>query len=510
MSYLALKTPPIREERLKACNAYGGSAGCLLKGSKAGCLAQTGRSFLQAAGCQFTLSLASINTIQDSVVLLHGPLGCGVGTSMVANGIVKINQGNRGLKQRGVVAVSTNLNEVDVISGGEQKLREAIVGVDRHLHPTAIFVVSSCVPAIIGDDIDTVVRDVQPEVSAKLLVLHCEGFKTKIQATAYDATYHAILRGLFEVDPRLLPPEPQVRTEQVEAREAAEERLRKRTVNLLNVSSMSWVDEVELTRLLNALDLEVNIYPCYAHPDDFIRTTEAALSISICPTHDDYFLSHLQELYGVPSMITTMPLGITNTRKWLLDVAGHFGKEELALRIIDSEEREVRAAIKPLIAQLKDKTAFVCAGEFRAAGTALLLEEDYGMKVLGVRAFHYDSFADDIFAQLPRQDEMNINVAPWQPFEQANLLHKLNPDVFVGHVGGNVWAAKEGFAVIPIFSPSNSYLGYKGIFEMANRLERVVRNAAFNKRIAQQVSAPYRASWYDDAPFKFIKQDGLA
>jgi nitrogenase molybdenum-iron protein alpha chain len=39
MNYLNQKAPPVREERLKACEAFGGSASCLVKGSKIGCLA---------------------------------------------------------------------------------------------------------------------------------------------------------------------------------------------------------------------------------------------------------------------------------------------------------------------------------------------------------------------------------------------------------------------------------------------------------------------------------------
>jgi nitrogenase molybdenum-iron protein alpha chain len=82
----------------------------------------------------------------------------------------------------------------------------------------------------------------------------------------------------------------------------------------------------------------------------------------------------------------------------------------------------------------------------------------------------------------------------------------LNPDLFVGHVGGNVWAAKDGFASIPIFSPSNAYLGYKGVFDMAARIERTLRNPAFNRNISKHVALPYQDKWYDDDPFKYIRQ----
>jgi nitrogenase molybdenum-iron protein alpha chain len=507
MNYLNQKAPPIREERLKACEAFGGSASCLVRGSKIGCLAQTSRSFVQSSGCQFTLSLAIIATLQDSVIILHGPLGCGIGTSMMFNGILKINQTARGIPPRGVQTVTTNLTETDVISGGEPKLRQTILEVDKQYKPRAIFIVSSCVPAIIGDDIDLVASELQGQVSARLLTMHCEGFKTKIQATAYDAVYHAILRGLFDIDNDTgLRTNPSVPVSPTPRGPDYEER-RKKTVNLLNVASMSLLDEIELRRLLTALGLNVNVYPCYSKPDDFVKATDAAVSVSICPTHDDYFLRHLEELYGVPAVIGTIPIGLGNTRKWLLDVARFFGIEQKALQLIEAEESAVREALAPVIAPLKGKTVFVCAGEFRAAAAAVQFEQDYGMKLVGVRAFHYDAFAEEIFASLPRRDDVPVNIAPWQPFEQSNLLRRLKPDLFVGHVGGNVWAAKDGFASIPIFSPSNAYMGYKGAFDMGTRIERTLRNPSFNRNISKHVSLPYQDRWYDDSPFKYIRQE---
>jgi hypothetical protein len=45
---------------------------------------------------------------------------------------------------------------------------------------------------------------------------------------------------------------------------------------------------------------------------------------------------------------------------------------------------------------------------------------------------------------------------------------------------------------------------------MANRLEGVLRNAALNRRLSQHVRTPYKATWYAEVPFKFIKQDAVA
>ena len=501
MSYLDRNAPPTRDERLGACSAFGGTVNDLLEGSKQGCLGGNSRTFAQSSGCQMMLSLAIAGTIPESVVIFHGPVGCG-SCLLASPGLSKQNQLARGNTDSiGQVWFSTNLSESEVVSGGEAKLEATIREVDRRFRPQAIFLTATCVPAVIGDDIDGVAQRLKGQVSAKLLPLHCAGFKTKIIATAYDVVYHAILRYLMTDDNENREPVLENETKKLEY-----EARKKRTVNLLNVASMSRVDEVELVRLLKALGLEVNILPCFSPPDRFVRAKDAAVSISICATHDDYFVEHLKELYGVPYILNTIPIGLDNTRKWLLDIADFFNIREQALKLIEIEEAAVKAALAPIRAKLQGKTAFVCAGEIRAGSTAILLENDLGMKVLGVRAYHYDKFGDVLFDSFPRKDELQVNVASSQPFEQVNLLNRLNPDVYLGHLGGNVWAAKSSLPVLPIFGPLNSYMGYKGTFELAARLDRLVTNPAFYTNLKTTSRHPYKDSWYKQNPFTFIKQ----
>ena len=501
MNYLDRNAPPTRDERLGACSAFGGSVCQLLDGSKKGCLGGNGRAFAQSTGCQLMLSLAIAGTIPEAVVVFHGPVGCG-SCLLSMPGLSRQNQAARGNADSiGQVWFSTNLNEQEVVSGGEAKLEATVREVDRRFRPQAIFLAGTCVPAVIGDDIDGVAQRLKGQIAAKLLPLHCAGFKTRIVATAYDVVYHAILRYLLTDEEETREPilDDEVKRLEYDAR-------KKRTVNLLNVASMSRVDEVELVRLLKALGLEVNIMPCFSPPSRFVKAKDAAVSISICATHDDYFVEHLKELYGVPYILNTIPIGTDNTRKWLLDIADFFGIRREAEQLIAIEEAAVKKALAPIRAVLQGKRAFVCAGEIRAGSTAIMLGNDLGMEVVGVRAYHYDKYGDVLFDSLPDKDNLPVNVASSQPFEQVNLLTKLRPDVYLGHLGGNVWAAKLGIPVMPIFGPLNSYMGYKGTFELASRLERLVRNPAFYTTLATTARQPYKESWYDQDPFTFIRQ----
>nr|WP_092071644.1 nitrogenase component 1 [Dendrosporobacter quercicolus]NSL49511.1 nitrogenase [Dendrosporobacter quercicolus DSM 1736]SDM28753.1 nitrogenase molybdenum-iron protein alpha chain [Dendrosporobacter quercicolus] len=498
MDYISEKTPPVREERLRACNAYGGSSDKLVEKSKKGCLNGIKRKFSQTQGCQLNLSLAIINTIRDAVVIVHGPIGCGGGSLSQAG----VNKGFKQLRDsgsKGLLWVNTNLGENEVINGGEANLREAILYAEKEFRPSAIVIVNSCVPAIIGDDVDSVVEQAQQEVSARIVPVHCEGFKTKIQASAYDAVYHGILRNLMDNRER------EVRSEEDELELLKEKYRASRTVNVLNVSSMSRIDEYELVRILKALDLNLNILPCYAHPDDFYQATQAALNVSICATHDDYFVEHLKEKHNIPFILRTIPIGVKYTNRWVMDIARFFGIEEEAQRFIDQEVKLLEEALEPYREIFKGKKVLIGGGEIRVVANAELLTY-LGLEVVGLRAYHYDQFGDEMLGEQEVVQQVPFNVATGQPFEQANLNANLKPDLYMGHVGTNVWAAKQGIPVLPLFQPSQLFLGYTGIFEVARRLARILRNPSFNRNLGANVKLPYFESWYEKDAFSYIDE----
>ena len=392
MSYLEQKEPPKREDRLHAAITYGGSLCGLRKKTHGCCLDDQERGFTQGSICTILPGMGMMSSIPDTVVLLHGAIGCGSCThASTANS--RSGSNARWGKAKDTLWLSTALDEADVIGGGEAKLEAAIREADRRYRPASIIVVAGCVPGIIGDDIDGVAVRVQPSVSAKILPVHCEGFKTKIWATAYDVVYHAIGRNLLDA------PEENASVIIDEVEVLREEQRRRRTVNLMNVSSMGRVDEVELTRLLNALGLEVNVFPVFSRPEEMYRVTQAALCVSTCPTHDDYIMQHLQEKYGIPYLLKHMPIGIENTHLWLREIAAFFGVQEQAETLIASEERELRAALAPLLPLFAGKTVFVSAGEFRALATSNLLLE-LGFELVGLRSFHHDAFAEGEYDKL--------------------------------------------------------------------------------------------------------------
>jgi nitrogenase molybdenum-iron protein alpha chain len=321
-------------------------------------------------------------------------------------------------------------------------------------------------------------------------------------ATAYDDVYHGALRNLVRKLERR--EDSQVVPDDLDALKRKYQD--SRTVNVLNVGSMSRQDETELERLLSAIGLNVRWLPCYSQPEDFRYALESALNVSICGTHDDYFIEHLQTLYGIPFLIDTMPVGRKNTARWLLKIAEHFDLQLDAQRLIQVEDRELDAALEPFRVSLKDKTVFLGGGEIRVIAMAEIFQ-DLGMKVIGFKGHHYDRFAEPLFDSLKDVDDVTFDVATQQPFEQVNLVKRLKPDLYVGHTGGGNISAKQGLPLLPLFGPTYNYMGYSGVFEVARRARRVLSNGQFNKKIAQHCPLPYKASWYEKSPFHYIKKD---
>jgi nitrogenase molybdenum-iron protein alpha chain len=504
MSVYDQKTAPKREDRLKTCIAHSGGVCGMGRKAKA-CMIDDGeRGFTQGSICLLLVALAILDSLPETVVLIHGAVGCG-SCAHSQNANTRSGGAARFGQAKDAIWLSTALNEVDVITGAEPKLRAAIKEADRRYRPKTIAVVSGCVPGLIGDDIDGVIGEVQSQVTARLVPVHCEGFKTRIWATAYDAVYHGVGKTLLK--PRGVERTPI----QEDLASALEKERLKKTVNLMNVSSMGRVDEVELERLLQSLGLEANLFPVFAHPDSFHKATGAALSVSTCPTHDDYFLKQLQEQFGVPYLIKRMPIGIRNTSLWLKDIAEHFGLAAEADRFIEAEEREVRAALAQFRPLFEGKKVYVSAGEFRALVTAQLMEE-LGFEVCGLRMFHHDEFANDEYDKLAStaRSDYTVNVANVQPFEEVNLLKKVRPDLFLGHVNGNATAAKLGIPTHVIYNTGLAYIGYRGAFEVARRLHRTLRNTAFNRNLSPWAGLPYKESWYRSDPFAYLNTRGAA
>lgn len=182
------KVVPGREERVGACIAYGGTASGLGRADKL-CLRTQERGFSQAGLCQLLPTLGMLLTLPDTAVIVHGAIGCG-STGFPMNISIRLHhllRGNPNAKDS--LWFSTALDENDVVHGGEKKLEDTILQVDARHRPKSIVVLSSCTPAIIGDDFEGVIERARAKTRTPILATSCAGFKTKVWATGYDVAF---------------------------------------------------------------------------------------------------------------------------------------------------------------------------------------------------------------------------------------------------------------------------------------------------------------------------------
>ena len=185
-----------RENRIGSITGYIGTLRNLAKQSECGTLKGCSRCFSQSSTCLSSCALAQLSAIRDVAIIHHGPAGCSV-ASAGAYYLDKVMAKKRGVTNH-TVYVGTDMNEKDTIFGSADALRRIILEVNKRYSPKAIFVASSCATGIIGEDIDSVVDDVRDEIDVPIAAVHCEGFKSRIWATGFDISDHAVLSAIVQ------------------------------------------------------------------------------------------------------------------------------------------------------------------------------------------------------------------------------------------------------------------------------------------------------------------------
>ena len=470
----------IRESRPKRYNDLGTTGINAELDYKKGCLKKADRSFAQGLQCQQINSMAALMSLEDSVFIAHSPQGC-VGCTSMAVDQYRVGQAHRGVRHiKNPRIIVSNLDQNNVIFGGEEKLRKAVEDAVERYQPKLIFVFASCASGIIGDDIDAIIKEIQKDTEALIIPIHCEGFKSKICASGFDAAFISINKYILK-------------QEKLEKQEGL--------VNLFAPVSISYADQVEMERMLSLLGLRVNYIPFYSSLEKMKEIPAAQASTSICKVFADEFMKTLYEDYDIPYSHTVMPIGVRNTDIWFRGIAGVVGKEKEAEEIIAREHERILPLVESIKNRLKGKRVFICGGTGRSFAAAALID-DFGMELVGLETPTYDEDAQtDIEYLNTIHPDFVIDIANMQPFEQVNLVKKLRPDVFIGVPE---WAAKLGIPTTHVLDMKRPTMGYDGLLFLGNKIADQLENPGFNIKLSQHIKLPYKDSWYQEDAFKYI------
>ena len=485
MSNINLNLPEVavREIRLNSLTGYQGSAENLVKYSRCGMKDKT-RSFSQCLGCSTSQAACMVILVQDAAVISHGPVGCSSCFHEFAF-TYRVNSPLRDLEeptQRKIY--STNLEETDTVYGGNQKLADGIREVYERSHPSAIFVLTTCAAGIIGDDVESVCEEAEEELGVPIVGIFCEGFRSKVWTSGFDAGYHGIAR-------KLIKPARERRTD---------------VINVVNF----WGSDI-FSEWFAPFGAKPNFITPYSTVESLAHSSEAAATIQACPTLGSYLAAALEQEFGVPEVKAAPPYGIAQTDRWFREIGKILGKEKEAEAIIAAKKEEYLPQIAALREKLKGKTAYVTAGAGHGHALLSILGE-LGLEAKGAAIFHHDPLYDngceesDLLAGrvMDYGDVPNFNICNKQEFELVNMLNRLRPDVLLARHGGmTLWGAKLGIPSLLIGDEHYS-MGYEGIVRYGERILETMENDEFVKNLEKHAVNPYTKWWLSQEPYTFL------
>ena len=210
--------------------------------------------------------------------------------------------------------LTTDLNEQDVIMGNPDKLRNVLQYALDHggPDPKPLFVSNTCVPAVTGEDVESVVKEAQASTEQRIcyLTVSRRSMTTVFQELMVDRRR--------EAESSAGPPRPQ-------------------TVNLMGFPSTPAVQELE--QLLGAAGIRVNVrfLPDVSH-ELVARLPEAALNVRLTNRTWQHFFDQLTFDSRTPHVAPTAPYGLEGTHAWLQEVAEAL---ELGPEVEDAWQRHV-------------------------------------------------------------------------------------------------------------------------------------------------------------------------
>ncbi|MGE4214967.1 MAG: nitrogenase component I subunit alpha [Anaerotignaceae bacterium] len=334
-----------------------------------GIITQRGCCF---AGCKGVV----LGPIKDAAIIVHGPIGCayyswGTRRHKAFADEKDGEQADCYLEY----CFSTDMQEPDIVFGGEKKLKQAITEAVSIFKPTAIFICSTCPVGLIGDDIHAVARWGEEEYGVKCIGFSCEGYKGVSQSAGHHIANNQLIKYIIGTGDKA----PK----------------KKYSVNILgeyNIGGDGW----EVEKLLKRCGIEVvSVFTGGSSYRDIKNSHLANLNLVQCHRSINYVAEMMYDKYGIDWLKVNF-VGVESTVEALRSIGKYFGDEELIARIedvISDEITNVFDEIQYLKSKLKGKTAALYVGGSRSHHYQTLLK-DFGISTVlaGYEFAHRDDY----------------------------------------------------------------------------------------------------------------------
>ena len=244
-------------------------------------------------GCTLTGALSVTTAITDGITIIHGPDGCAHHNSSLLHALQVDSD-----RLFAPDILSTSLTETEVIFGGEKALEETIRRA-AVCEPGMLCVLTSCVSAAIGDDVQAVCRDFS---HLPIVVVPTEGF---LGGGFSQGVEHALI-ALSDLG------------------ETGEQNGRVTLIGEKNLEYEVEANYLEISRLLSLLGISIDLR--------FVRNIPAAAvrnlgSASLNILRDPSLIrvgNALESHFGTP-FVPAFPVGLEGTRVFLETVGRTLG-----------------------------------------------------------------------------------------------------------------------------------------------------------------------------------------
>ncbi len=466
------------------------------------------------AGCKGVI----MGPTSDIVNLVHGPIGC----SFYA-WLTRRNQTSAsGEKNENFITycMSTDMQDSDIIFGGEKKLAAAIQEAYDLFHPKGIAVFATCPVGLIGDDIHAVAKKMKDKFGdCNVFAFSCEGYKGVSQSAGHHIANNQVFTHIVGTSPT--------------------EKTDKYKINLLGEYNIGG-DGFEIDRILKKCGISnIATFSGNSTYDQFASANQADLSCVMCHRSINYVADMLETKYGIP-WIKINFIGAGATAKSLRKIAKYFGEQELIDRVeavIAEEMPEVETARMDVYPRTLGKTVMIFVGGSRAHHYQELFNE-MGMKTLsaGYEFGHRDDYEgrqvlplkvdsdsrniEEIHVEAdpelyrprktpeeiqtleknglqfkeyqglnPDMDNGTIIIDDLNQYEAEKLVQLLKPDLFCAGIKEKYSIQKLGVPQKQLHSYDSGgpYAGFKGAVNFYQEIDRLV-----NSKVWGLMQAPWQ------------------
>ncbi len=295
------------------------------------------------AGCKGVV----LGPTRDIVNITHGPIGCGFYSWLTRRNQTRPETLDH--ENYMPYSFSTDMEESNVVFGGEKKLKQAIQEAYDLFHPRGIAVFATCPVGLIGDDIHAVCKEMKTKFGdCNVFAFSCEGYKGVSQSAGHHIANNQLFKHLVGND------------DSVSAG--------KFRINMLGEYNIGG-DAFVIEELLERCGIElVATFSGNSTLKQFENAHTADLNCIMCHRSINYVAEMMETKFGLP-WIKVNFIGADASAKSLRKIAQYFDDAKLTEqveKVIAEEMATVEKAVSAIRPTTQGKRAMMFVGGSRA------------------------------------------------------------------------------------------------------------------------------------------------